>query len=222
MLTRTRSLRACILAATGVGLAVLTACSSPPSRFYTLGTANRLGAASGPAHPGLLFDVLPVSVPASVARSQFVVQANQTQVKVLEDERWASSLDDEIRNALSISVAQQSGAVDVHGVGHTEGIPVYRIAVDVRRFESWPGAQTLLDAVWSIRTVNSEEVLTCRSLISERVPGGYDAIVDGHRRELGILAAQIVEGIRALATKSAAPPIPTTAISCGFLAGSGT
>ena len=54
--------------------------------------------------------------------------------------------------------------------------------MNVQRFESWPGSQALIDAVWSVRAVRSTAVMTCRSVVSEPVGGGYDALVEGHRR----------------------------------------
>jgi uncharacterized lipoprotein YmbA len=114
-------------------------------------------------------------VPAAMVRSQLVVQVNAIQVNVLEDDRWASPLADEIRNAMLAAVSRQSGAVDVHEMARADNVAVYNVSVDVRRFESWPGSHVLIDVVWTVRPSNSQETMTCHSVVSRSVSAGYDA-----------------------------------------------
>lgn len=188
-------------------LTMLAACSSsPPSRFYTLSTAPDAGvdtaqrtAAAAAANPSLLIEVAPVDMPSQVARNQLVVQKDANQVSVLEEERWASLPGDEVRRALSGDLAQRLGTIDVYGAPYPEGVPVYRVSVNVHRFESWPGSHALIDAVWSVRPVGSRAVMTCRSVASVPVASGYDALVDGHRRAVEAIAAAIASGVQSLA-----------------------
>ena len=93
----------------------LAACSSPTSRFYTLSATDAPATARSAANPALLIEVPPVDVPPQVAKNQMVVQTGPTQVKVLEEERWASLPGDEIRRALSSNLTAQLGAIDVYG-----------------------------------------------------------------------------------------------------------
>ncbi|MGH8780620.1 PqiC family protein [Paraburkholderia sp.] len=188
------------------GLVVLAACSSPPSRFYTLGSDAAATPTVSAARAPLLIEVPPVDVPSQVAKTSFVVQTGPNQVDVLEQTRWASLPGDEIRRALSVDLTQRLNTIDVFGTPYPDGVPVYRVSVNVQRFESWPGSHALIDAVWSVRAVRTQAVLTCRSVISEPVAGGYDALVDGHRRAVQDISAQIAAGIGALA----AAPQPRT------------
>jgi uncharacterized lipoprotein YmbA len=196
------------LAAAALG-AALSACSSPPARFYTLTPDTVTAGRSLPANPPLLIQVPAVNVPEQVARSQFVVQKSVAQVDVLEQERWASPPADEIRRALSAALTARLGTIDVAGSAAPPGVPVYRVSVDVQRFESWPGEQTVLDAVWSVRALPGQAVMTCRSVFAEPVKPGFDALVGGHRQALGALAAQIALGVRTLA----AAPTPAKGAS---------
>lgn len=189
--------------ATVAGLALLTACATPETRFYTLGADAQPAVAKTTTSPALRIDVRPVQVPAAVARSQLVVQVNAAQVKVLEDDRWSSALPDEIRYALAARVSQQAGAF---AASRGEAVPVYQVGVDVQRFESWPGSHVLIDAVWSVSGSAGEETLTCHSAVSEPVSGGYQAIVDGHRRAINAIAAQMAEVVRAFAATAADRP----------------
>ncbi|HKT96313.1 MAG TPA: PqiC family protein [Paraburkholderia sp.] len=214
--------------------AALAGCASPGSRFYTLSptdTANDAAhspVAATTGNPALLIALAPVDVPPQVAKAQFVVQNDATQVKVLEQERWASLPGDEIRRALSGDLTQQLGTIDVYGSPHPEGVPVYRVSVKVQRFESWPGSHALIDAVWSVRSLDSQTVMTCRSVLNEPVGDGYDALVVGHRRAVAALSQAIASGVRTLAaaprvsapatTKNGAKtvvyPKPTTSLAC--------
>jgi len=184
---------ACVLAAA----AALAGCASAPSRFYTLSPGD--ASAPAAANPSLLIEVAPVDVPSQVAKNQLVVQRSATEVDVLEQERWASLPGDEIRRALSGDLTERLGTIDVYGSPHPDGVPVYRISVNVQRFESWPGSHALLDAVWSVRSLATQNVMTCRTTLSEPVGGGYASLVEGHRRAVAALSASIATGVRALA-----------------------
>jgi uncharacterized lipoprotein YmbA len=178
--------------------AMLAACASPSSRFYTLGGGDARPVPSTPA--SFYFELAPVDMPQQVAKNQLVVQTSPAQVRVLEEERWASLPGDEVRRALSADLTQQLGAIDVYGTPHPESVPVYRVKVNVQRFESWPGSQAVIDAVWSVRAAGSDTVLTCRTVAQERVDTGYDALVEGHRKAVDALASAISAGVRSLSS----------------------
>lgn len=208
------AVRLAAVAGLAATLTVIAACSSPSSRFYTLNASDAPAAATArtAASPSLLIEVPPVDVPAQVAKYQMVVQSGPTQVHVLEEERWASLPGDEIRRALSTNLTSQLGAIDVYGTPYPDGVPLYRVSVNVQRFESWPGSHALIDAVWSVRAVRTQAVLTCRSVVNEPVTGGYDALADGHRRAVQQISTEIAAGVKALA---AASPVRTAAPAKG-------
>ncbi|KWN20110.1 hypothetical protein WT83_09560 [Burkholderia territorii] len=190
----------------------LAACSSPPARFYTLSPADAAAPVrSAPANPSFLIEVPSVGVPEQVAKNQLVVQKNAAQVDVLEQERWAAPPADEIRRALSDDLAAQLGTIDVANSAYPAGVPVYRISVNVQRFESWPGKRAAIDAVWSVRALGTQAVMTCRTSVAEPVADGYDALVAGHRRALDVIASQAASGVRAMAARRGATAASTTA-----------
>ncbi|KWF85308.1 hypothetical protein WL94_21955 [Burkholderia cepacia] len=183
----------------------LAACNSPPARFYTLSPADAAAPVrTAPANPAFLIEVPSVGVPEQVAKNQLVVQKNAAQVDVLEQERWASPPADEIRRALSDDLAAQLGTIDVANSATPPGVPVYRISVNVQRFESWPGKRAAVDAVWSVRSLATQAVMTCRTSVAEPVADGYDALVAGHRRALDVIATQAAAGVRAMAARRGA------------------
>lgn len=213
-----RSPRGLVRGAAHVGamaaLVAMAACSSPSSHFYTLGSDSVAAPAAAPvsartANTQWMIAVAPIDVPPQVAKNQLVVQTGPTQVQVLEQERWASLPGDEIRRALSTSLTQQLGTIDVYGTAYPDSTPVYRVSVNVQRFESWPGSHALIDAVWSVRAVHSTAVMTCRSVVSEPVSGGIDALVNGHRAALQQVSAQIAGAVQAMAAMPVAGKVAT-------------
>ncbi|WP_042337846.1 PqiC family protein [Paraburkholderia ferrariae] len=224
LFTRTSALAA---AAAAAAAAVLAGCASPPSHFYTLSPADdaaRGAPTVASANPALLIELAPIDVPPQVAKAQFVVQTDASRVDVLEQRRWASLPGDEIRRALSGDLTQQLGTIDVYGSPRPEGVPVYRVSVRVQRFESWPDSHALIDAVWSVRSLASQQVMTCRSVLDEKVGTGYDALVEGHRHAVEALSTAIASGVRALAaapqpvmtpgSKTASRPKPMPPVAC--------
>jgi uncharacterized lipoprotein YmbA len=190
--------------------AALTACSSSPSaRFYTLGGSDATAVRTA-APASFYLELAQVDMPPQVAKNQMVVQDGTAQVRVLEDERWASLPADEVRRALSTDLSQQLGAIDVYGTPRPEGVPVYRVKVTVQRFESSPGKRALIDAVWSVRGVSNQAVLTCRTTAEQPVDAGYDALVAGHRRAVDMLASAISAGVRTV-SRAPAPTTPAAA-----------
>lgn len=193
-----------------VAVAVLPACSgSAPARFYTLGGST--GDVVKTALPASFYlELAPVDMPPQVSKNQMVVQDGTAQVRVLEDQRWASLPADEVRRALSADLSQQLGAIDVYGTPHPEGVAVYRVKVNVQRFESSPGKRALIDAVWSVRGLGNQAVLTCRTVAEQPVADGYDALVAGHRQAVDALSQAISAGVR---TVSSAPAPQMTPVS---------
>jgi hypothetical protein len=170
--------------------ATLAACSSAPTHFYTL-QHSEIARADAVTKPPFLIDVQPVAVPAQVDQQEFLVRESEQRVAVLDNERWAAPLAAELREALAADLANALGTHDVHGLARPPATPVYRIQVDIRRFDSWPGRHALIEADWTIRGDAERALATCTSSASENVEAGYDALVQGHQRALSRIAADI-------------------------------
>lgn len=197
----------------GFGAALaLTACASAPMHYYTLvapaeGPAGGLVAPAGEPAGGaaisgmssLPFELLPVGIPAQVDQPQLVVREGGQAVAMLESERWIAPLGDEVRNALSGDLARELHSQDVTGLPGNDR-PLLRIKLDVRRFDSQPGSYALIEGSWSVRVLHGSDdgVMACTSRVSETVGPGYAALVQGHQRAIGQLAAQIASVARSL------------------------
>ncbi|HEX7341174.1 MAG TPA: PqiC family protein [Rhodanobacteraceae bacterium] len=209
-----RRLVACLSAAC-ICLA-LAACSSAPVRFYTL-MPQTLAPASGHYQPlrhtqVRYIAVLPVTIPAQVDRPQMVVREGDSGVALLDGERWIAPVGDEIRRALSAELTQALGVPDVYGLAPPAGQSVYRIKVNVTRFESVPGQYTLLVATWSVDAGSgAQSRAQCSSSIREPVGQGYAALAAGQQRGVQALAQAIAA---TLATMGHSAP-PSCTVSTG-------
>lgn len=173
---------------------LLGACSTPqPEHFYTLSG----GGDTQPAKPVRYYvEMLAVSVPQQVSRNQFVVTAPSGRIELLEQQRWAGPLAGEIGQALSTAVTADLGAIDVFRTPYPDKLPVYRISTNVQRFESVMNQYALIDAVWSVRELASNKVVTCRTVANEKTGAGYDELVLGHRRAVARIAAGMAQTVR--------------------------
>lgn len=192
-----------ILAALSASL-LLGACSTPqPEHFYTLSG----GSDTQPAKPVRYYvEMLAVSVPQQVSRNQFVVTAPSGRIELLEQQRWAGPLAGEIGQALSTAVTGDLGAIDVFRTPYPDKLPVYRISTNVQRFESVMNQYALIDAVWSVRELASNKVVTCRTVANEKTGAGYDELVLGHRRAVQAISSQMAAVVRGFGTGNAVCP----------------
>ncbi|MEW5320378.1 MAG: hypothetical protein WDW38_011453 [Sanguina aurantia] len=183
----------------------LAACASAPLHYYTLVApatdATNSGATAAAATGNLPFQLLPVTVPSQVDQPQLVVRQGGQSVSLLNGERWIAPLADEVRSALSTDLARQLHSEDVSALPGNDS-PLLRIKLDVRRFDSQPGSYALIDGTWSVRVMHGASgqgsTVSCSSRISETVGPGYDALVEGHQRAIGRLAAQIAGAAQSL------------------------
>lgn len=191
-------------------VATLAGCASPTSRFYTLSgdpaSATAPAGTTGTAAPATPYaiEVLPVSVPEQVDRPQIVVTRGSGRVDILEESRWSAPLKDELTSTLSGDLTRRLGAMDIYGLPRGDALSSYRVSTSVQRFESAPGAQAALTAVWSVRKVPGDVILTCRFAETEPASGGIDGVVAAQRRLADRLASGIGDAI-ATSARGATP-----------------
>ncbi len=191
-----RSLSAAVLAA-------LAACSttSPVVHLHSLmpDDAAPADARARPVGAPLAVVLDPVRMPSQVDQPQWLVQLPDGSLATLEQERWASPLRDEFRQALLETLIVRYGAVELrHLAGRDASAGALRIDVDVRRFESVPGQEARIEGSWTIRAASSSPVpalapLHCEWLVRERSGAAVAGLAQAHRRAV----ARLAEGIGA-------------------------
>lgn len=186
-----------LLGAFALLAAALGGCASAPVHYYTLVAPDPKGFVAAGSGAAIAFEIQGPTVPAEADQPQLVVREGGERVDVLDDERWIAPLGDEVHAALAADLTRALPGRDVTALG-AAGKPVLRIKVDLHRFESVPGAYALIDAAWSLRLLNEgaaaapgASLWACTAMIREPVGPGIDALVGGHQRALGRLAAAI-------------------------------
>ncbi|WP_151980181.1 PqiC family protein [Acinetobacter guerrae] len=114
-----------------VGVLVSACSSSPTPNYYTLQSKVTPIVNSGVR----VIEVLPVGLPDRLDRASIVVQDHQGKSKVLDNDRWTSTLSTQLRDGLSAGLQQKLGAVDRYNSGMTAGQMAYRIAADFSNFD---------------------------------------------------------------------------------------
>ncbi|RBJ79619.1 hypothetical protein C3L29_021930 [Pseudomonas sp. MWU12-2534b] len=188
---KTRALLLCLT----LGLA---ACSSAPTRYYTLMPPVAEGSAA--ARTGdLQFEMSTVRIPVQVDQPQLVVRQDSGSLAILETQRWSAPLVDEFHDALASQMEHKLGTRNLEGLPKQPGRPLLALQTDVRRFESLPGRYALIDVVWSLRLRGEggpARNLTCSSQI--RQPAGVElsSLVQAHQQAIAQLAGQIAGAAR--------------------------
>jgi uncharacterized protein len=187
------------LVSVGVG------CTSAPVRYYTLTpTSDKTLPAS---ETTLAIDVRIVHTPPQVNRAELMVRTGPTEVTLLENERWASPVNDEIKDALRLELQRRLGRM----TGLRPVFTKLTLDIDVQHFEAELGRYALLEASWSAtlsatgQRSNGARVTTCTFQADERIHTGYAGIVEGYQREIAALADAIVAVLTSPASGIDAP-----------------
>lgn len=194
--------------------AVLAGCASKPDNYYTLASpvaaADAAPSTLGGGAP-LYIELAPVAVPERLARPQMVVRQpnGSVQVEVLEQHRWASSFENELRDALASGIAGRLGALDVTKGGRQTSQPVWRIAVQLQQFDAVDGGRVDAGFSWTLRRSDEARTLVCQLNLGEAVGSGMDAVARGAQRVTAAAAAAMARSVDA----ARANPSATTCAS---------
>jgi uncharacterized lipoprotein YmbA len=188
------------LAASMMGAAV--GCASAPIHYYTLVAPSADTAAATPLW--LAVEVRVVHVPPQLNHSGLMVRNGPAELTLLENERWASPVKDEITNALRLEL-QQRLAVAQAVAGYGKLV----VQLDVRRLEAELANRTWLEASFIVTmtahapSADTRQV-TCSFRAEQTIQGGYAQIVAGYQRDIAALADAIAAAVAGAANGAAA------------------
>jgi uncharacterized lipoprotein YmbA len=196
-------------------VSVGAACTSAPIRYYTLipPPDKPLRAAEA----ALAIDVRVVHIPPQLNRSELMVRTGPTETTLLENERWASSMKDEIKDAVRLELQRRLGGM----TGLPPSFTKLAIDIDVQRLEAEFGRYALLEAFWSANLSGADQlpsgarVTTCTFRADEEIHSGYAGMVEGYQREIAALADAIVAALTSSASGVDAPCRPSPRSSAG-------
>jgi uncharacterized lipoprotein YmbA len=146
-----------VLAAPLVYLA-LTSCSTiavPEERFHTLRPLVATHPSAAITERPLRIAISPVTVPNAVDRPQWVVRRGATQLQILEQQRWAQPLAEEIADAVAAQL-RLAGHLALTESATAQGwVPQVKVQLAVNRFDTviTPGtpASVNTEVFWQIR-----------------------------------------------------------------------
>jgi uncharacterized lipoprotein YmbA len=193
----TARLTACLMLA--LAGALLGACKSPATNFYTLSPDASLSS-TGASRP-ITAVIGPVTIPDIVDRPQIVTRIadNEVEVKVNEFDRWAQPLGGDIGRVIAADLGAllNSQQISVFDAVRDPAV-VWRVRIDVMRFESVPGHDVTVDVLWAVRPPGKNRAVTGRSVARESVSGpGIEPLVAAHDRALASVSRDIAAAVQA-------------------------
>jgi uncharacterized lipoprotein YmbA len=177
--------------------ALLGGCKSPATNFYTLSPDESLSdtAVSRP----IAAVIGPVTIPEVVNRPQIVTRIGNNEVAVNEFDRWAQPLGGDIGRVIAADLGAllNSQQISVFDAVRDPAV-VWRVRIDVMRFESVPGRDVTVDVLWAVRPPGNGRAVTGRSVAHETVSGpGFEPIIAAHDRALALVSRDIAAAVQA-------------------------
>ena len=181
-------------------LSVVVGCTSAPVRYYTLTPPP--DKTLPVSETTLAIDVRVVHTPPQLNRAELMVRTGPTEVTLLENERWASPVNDEIKDALRLELQRRLGGM----AGLRPAFAKLTLDIDVQHLEAELGRDALLEASWSAtlsatgQRSNGARATTCTFQADEKIHAGYAGMVEGYQREIAALADAIIAALTSSAS----------------------
>lgn len=142
--------------------ALLTACASAPTQFYTLESLSRPTAANAIASAKkLLIGIGPLTLPALLDRRGIVTRAENNSVQIAEFDQWAAPLQNNVIAVISKNVATlQPDAIVRAYPWSVYGNVDYRVIIDMTRFDTQLGKSANLEASWAIMEETNHTIVS--------------------------------------------------------------
>lgn len=175
-----------------IGAAILaTACASKPDHFYTL---DVLPAGDRPALAGTLLHVrLDVTVPSMVDRSEMVLTTVNNGVQILDHERWAAPLSDQVAQTLSRDIERRRPDVLVGDRRFDQGKAAAVVKVDIVHMSAARAGHVKLEAHWHITDIDAGiDTVGGDSFDAPLSGADYAAMAQAYSQALSQLADKLV------------------------------
>ncbi|MGM3275524.1 PqiC family protein [Ralstonia sp. 24A2] len=199
------------LASAVAAAALMAACASPTPTLHTL--SLRSEAPAPDARFQRAFRLTGVRVPDRLDKPQIVLRTSDSEIQALEQQRWAAPFGSELRDALSANLAGALSAVDVGGGVAPAGVPLYRIAADMRSYDARPGQNVTALATWRVTRDAATQTqgpaaataLTCQNTLTVPAGAGVDAVVSSTQQLVQQWSQQIAQSVQGLESRAAMP-----------------
>ena len=184
----------------------LAGCGSPePINYYTLvpGFDQTRPAASSAVRDAVAssgavaVQVLPVSLPVELDTSRLLVRTGPGAMVPFNGERWMGQLSDQIRAALSDNLSRKLDLPAVQSDAQAADGAIWRVQIEVQRFESTPQGLAGLEAVWRVRhSDRKDQPPLCHSRLQRQSEtADVASLVQAHQANIDSLASEMAAAI---------------------------
>jgi uncharacterized lipoprotein YmbA len=146
---------------------------------------------------------MPVRVPERLARPQLVVsiKGQGNQLMILEQARWSSHFNYELRDAFTAAITAKIGAINTNrGMrgDQVPGQPVYHIAIELSQFDATIGDRVNMRFDWTISHSIHARRAACYLTISEAAGSSIESLVKGVQNVVKTAAERISDNLTEL------------------------
>jgi len=174
---------------------LLAACASKPDRFYTLNTLpdTPRGALSTP----IVHVLLNVTIPALVDRAEMVVSTAENGILILDHERWAVPLSEQVMQTLARDIERRRADLLIGDRGFDQAAsPPVTIKVDIVRMSTQRGGRAGIEAHWRIMDPSAGTDEIGSDLFEAPAGDGFSSMAQAYSQTLSALADRLARGVR--------------------------
>ena len=186
-------------------ITLLTACGGTVNtRYYSFPGINPAHMASVGQYDKVIV-VGPITLHEAIDHPQLMIKRSETKTEILENDRWANSLEKEVQKLAIDSMSGMLGSSKIMSFPWTgTEQAAYRVSLEIKEMSAMPGKEAVLTVSW---TIYNESTLDQAKLpaSSYRGPVGKSVeleeivtIYQGlHLRSIRDLSKQLLQTIRA-------------------------
>jgi len=182
-------------------LAVSACASSPQIRYYTLSTEN--GPKDSVSSVTIVrrnsYAVGAVTIPNALDRPQIVLRSSANTIEVLDYDRWAAPLSDELQRVLIADLSVRLGGNSIIDPALMSSLRMdRRITVSIIEFDPARKSESVLEASWtisdakSVRSLDGIKTYKARHVVSSDHPNVEELVAT-----MSALVAKMTDDIAA-------------------------
>ncbi|WP_447970328.1 PqiC family protein [Nitrospira sp. M1] len=181
-------------------LTLFSGCGSTPStRYYQLQSISNqeVDSQKNQDSARIIIGVGPVEIPSYVDRDQMVIHAGESEVELLEFDRWAEPLEKNLTRVLIANVSQLLSDGGTTVVRWDDALSLdYRVRIEVLQFDFTKTGSVSLGARWILSEKDSQEPLLIKTsrFTSIGIPEDYGSLVSEMNRHVESLSREVVDG----------------------------